>query len=164
MHTGKVIDLFPCIGIKNRLDSRKMEMKVREAMRTNSPTVLPDASFAEIAQKMLETRADAIAVCDQQRFLGIVTGSDLLNLVSRNNDEHFNQKAISISREYTAISPDDDSAVAVQIMARNHVGVVPVVSQEKLVGVVTLNSLARQSLALAASVIYHTLENTELVP
>lgn len=133
-------------------------MKVREAMRTDSPSVLPDASLAEIAQKIVEARADAIAVCDEERFLGLITGSDLLSLVSQNHSEHFNQQALNLSREYTAISPDDDSTLAAQIMARSHVGVVPVVCQEKLVGVVTINSLARQSLALAASVIYHTIE------
>jgi diguanylate cyclase (GGDEF)-like protein len=59
---------------------------VETVMRREVPTVTPDTSLKEVAQKLRETSPPRLVVLDGGKFLGIVCPADLLGDVGRNYD------------------------------------------------------------------------------
>jgi CBS domain-containing protein len=76
-----------------------------------------------------------------KKLIGIVTRSDLVN----NPDEE--QLALIMTRNLLTAAPDDDIKFAAQIMIENNIRRVPVVQDEKLVGIVTAFDLIEQALS-----------------
>lgn len=59
---------------------------VETVMRRETPTVTPDASLKEVAEKLREVSPPRLAVIDGHRFCGIICPADLLGDVGRNYD------------------------------------------------------------------------------
>ena len=130
---------------------KKMITRAVDLMRPLMPSsfVKKDASLAEALQAMIETDADLIAVVDDEnQLMGIVTNGDL-------------KREMEIQKEILTAGIDgivhsypyfvDDSAMAVDalvLMAENHVHAVPVVKNNRPVGVIEKREIIKYGIYL----------------
>lgn len=137
---------------------------VRDVMTTPVVTVPPDASYRDIVQILLDHHVTgAPVVDDDQRMLGIVTQADLLakeaygtaprrllDLVAdlvANRDPSWRLKAVGLvasdlmTRRVVTASPDEDAHRAAHRMMEARVTRLPVVEDDRVVGVVARQDL-----------------------
>ena len=137
---------------------------VRHVMTTPVVTVGADASFRDIVQTLLDHHVTGAPVVDgEQRMLGIVTQADLLakeaygsaprrllDLVAdlvANRDPAWRLKAVGLvasdlmTRRVVTASPDEDAHRAAHRMMEARVTRLPVVEDDRVVGIVARQDL-----------------------
>ena len=119
-------------------------MKVKDVMSRNVVCISPTSTVIEAAQLMQKHNIGIIPVCDATRIVGIVTDRDIV-LRSIANDKDPIQTPISdiMTTKVIRTSEDTDVEAIAGIMADNQVRRVPVVEDEKVVGMITLANLAQ---------------------
>ncbi|MFI2351578.1 CBS domain-containing protein [Streptomyces sp. NPDC019443] len=120
-----------------------MAKQVREIMTGTPASVGPQTSVTEVARRMRDEDIGAVLVVEDEKLRGLVTDRDLVVRVlaeGRNVDEATVSQACSA--DLVAVSPDDDIDRAVQLMREQAVRRLPVVENERPVGIVSLGDLA----------------------
>jgi CBS domain-containing protein len=144
-------------------------MKVREIMVTAPVTVDADTSVVQVARVLLEHRLPGAPVLDKQgELLGVVTEADLILRNANLRLPHFltfvdSLMPTSSTREFeselrrmlattarevmgdklTTVSPEADVADAATIMFESHANPLPVVTDGRLAGTISLTDLVR---------------------
>jgi CBS domain-containing protein len=127
--------------------------KVSEIMRKHIASVAPSASVTEVAQKMRDYETGAVAVCDNGKLRGIITERNIvLRVVANNRNPSKEQAASLVFADWPKIPPGADIAEAAKVMASHGVQTLPVVQNGKLLGILTLDDLIRETPALAVMV------------
>ena len=118
-------------------------MKVKEIMTRSVAYINPASTIVEAAQLMQEHNVGSIPVMDQNGILGIVTDRDIVvrNVAHNKNPQNTSVRDVMTSQVATA-SPDMEVDDAAQIMAREQIRRMPVIENNKLVGIVALGDLA----------------------
>lgn len=118
-------------------------MKVRDVMTNNVRAMLNNASIRDVATEMKTLNVGSIPITSRDnRAVGIVTDRDIVvrGLTSENN---INNPISSImTSELVSVSPDTDIHEAARLMAERQIRRLPVVENDKLVGIVSLGDLA----------------------
>lgn len=143
-------------------------MKVRDAMTKDVITVTPDTPVKEIAEILLKEKIGGVPVVDGDRLVGIVTEEDLIMknvklrfptyiqlldaviyLESLKKYEEELRKAVGAlakdvmtENPYT-ISPDAELEDAATLMVEKGISRLPVVENEKLVGIITRRDILK---------------------
>lgn len=120
-------------------------MRVKECMCDNVVWVGQDNTVCDVAKLMSENHIGSVPVCDdQQNVIGIVTDRDII-LRSIACDKDIKQTKVSeiMTTDVVRTSKDTDVSWVADIMARNQIRRIPVVENEKLVGIITVGDLAR---------------------
>ena len=116
---------------------------ISDVMTKNPATLDVDATALEAAQAMKAADIGDVVVCDQGKVWGIVTDRDL---VVRAMAEGASAEEVRLrdvcSHELTTITPDASVDQAVQLMREQALRRLPVVKDQKLVGIVALGDLA----------------------
>lgn len=118
--------------------------KVSDLM-TRQPTTLPkSATVVEAAKRMRDMDIGAVVVIDGDESLcGIVTDRDIVvRAVAEGNSIARMQLDALCTRDVMTLSPDDDADQAVHMMRDKAVRRVPVTSNGKLIGMLSLGDLA----------------------
>jgi CBS domain-containing protein len=145
------------------------ELKVRDIMRTDVVTVGPDATVRELANLLAEHEISGVPVVDEDgRLLGIVSEGDVIvqdadlhfpHYVQflestiylgsmRKFDERF-KKAFGakvgdvMSTEVHTVDPEAPVHEVATLMTDHDINRVPVVENEKVVGIVTRGDIVR---------------------
>ena len=120
-------------------------MRVRDCMSENVVTITPEESAALAARLMTRHNLGVLAVCDYHgKLQGVVTDPDLISrCVAVDQDPSRVPVADIMSAQVETIAPEENAQAATERMARKQVRRLPVVEAGKLVGVVSLNDLAR---------------------
>lgn len=143
-------------------------LKVRDAMTTDVIVVNPDTPVKEIAEIMLKNRIGGVPVVENERLVGIVTEEDLIMknvrihfptyiqlldaviyLESLKKYEEELRRAVGatakdvMSKELVTISPDASLEDAATLMVEKGISRLPVVENDKLVGIVTKRDILR---------------------
>lgn len=118
-------------------------MKVRDKMTTNVTYINPESTVVEAAQLMQKHNVGSLPVCDQSGVVGIVTDRDIIvrNIAHGNNPQSTPVRDVMTSRVATA-SPDMDVDDVTKMMAQNQIRRVPVVDNNKIVGMLALGDVA----------------------
>lgn len=124
------------------------EHDVESIMTTDLITVLPKAPIIDVSQLMLDKKIRCVLVCDKDRNLrGIVTDSDLVfGVAGRADDALQNPISEIMSKDPIAVNPSADIYDVVAIMSDRGFRRVPVVSNGKAVGVVSIRDIVRNIL------------------
>lgn len=131
--------------------------KVEEIMDVKVYSIDASAPIIKVAQEMLTSGRNVIPVCDDnERFRGIIAERDIITGIVAIARDPATEPASSLLNGCPVISPDDDIMDAAQVMVDKGVHVLPVVKNGRLLGLFTLESLARKSQALAALVFSKT--------
>lgn len=120
-------------------------MRVKECMCSNVVCATPESTVSDVAKLMNENHIGSVPVCDEnQKLVGIVTDRDII-LRSIACDKDIKQTKISdiMTTDVIRTSQDTDVSWVAGIMAKNQIRRVPVVENEKLVGIISIGDLAR---------------------
>lgn len=118
--------------------------KVRDAMTSSPTTIDANASVVEAARLMASEDVGSLPVVDDGTLVGMVTDRDLvLKVLAKDVDPHSTTVATVCSEDPVAVAPDDSLDDALQRMAREQVRRLPVVEDERVVGIIAQADVAR---------------------
>lgn len=120
-------------------------MKVKEFMTSNIVWAEPNCTVNEVAKLMAEQHIGTVILCEQDKTLsGIVTDRDIVLRVAANDKDLKTTPASDImTTGLITAMPDDDAYVLMKSMTENQIRRVPVVQDNKVVGIVALSDLAK---------------------
>lgn len=118
-------------------------MKVKDIMTKNVAYINPDSTVVEAAQMMQKHNIGSVPVCDQSGVVGIVTDRDIIvrNIAHGNNPQSTPVKDV-MTAEVTTASPEMDVSELTKMMADHQIRRVPVVENNRIVGMLALGDVA----------------------
>ena len=123
---------------------RKLTLRVSDVMLTDDYPVLgEDASMRECVVLLAEKRGTVVVTNEDDRVLGVVTAGDLTRLMERSSDFLDVKVGEVMNRTAKTVEADELAAGAVFIMEKFGIMALPVVRDERLVGIVHLHDLMR---------------------
>lgn len=121
-------------------------MKVKDLMTSNVLYAKPDTSLEEVARYMKEQNVGSIPVCNENgEVLGIVTDRDIvLRAVSSGNKSMVAKDVMSSNLVYA--NPNMSAHEVSNLMAKNQIRRIPVVDNNKLVGIMAMADIATKNI------------------
>jgi CBS domain-containing protein len=118
-------------------------MLVKDVMNRDVKTIGPGETVLEAAKRMNEFRVGCLVVVRETRLVGIVTERDILEEVVA-EDRRASQVKVSqaMTRNPVMIDEGKDILEALDAMNKSRIKKLPVVSGQKLVGILTATDLA----------------------
>ncbi|HSQ90464.1 CBS domain-containing protein [Romboutsia sp.] len=118
-------------------------MKVRDIMTSGVSYVTPNSNITNAADVMKSLDVGIVPVCDENHTpVGVITDRDIvLRSVAGANNANQNVGNI-MSKNIVSVSPDIDAHEAATLMAQNQIRRLPVVENNKIVGMLSLGDLA----------------------
>ena len=112
-------------------------------MTTNVAYINPTSKVIEVAQLMQKYNVGSIPVCDQGRIVGIVTDRDIVvrNVAHGTSSQNLAVKDV-MTTKVTLATPDMDINDVSKLMANKKVRRLPVVENNKVVGMVSIGDFA----------------------
>ena len=136
--------------------------KVKDIMTNKVSCVGPFAPVIEVAQQILTSGQQVIPVCDNGKLRGVVTERDIVVGITATARDPVRVPVSSLmNNHFPTISPVDDIWSAAKLMVDRTAKVLLVMENNKVLGLLTLEDLARESPPLAAMVFCKTVNTTE---
>ncbi len=121
----------------------RVSILVRHVMTEAPQTLKPEMSAADAAGLMKQLDVGVIPVAEGERLIGLVTDRDL---VVRVLAERRPAEAVPLSEVMTSstvtVGPDTQLAEARDLMAENKIRRLPVVKEDRLVGILSMGDVA----------------------
>ena len=116
---------------------------VRSVMTGPVVTLPPDATVAQAAEQMRINDIGNVLVAEGGKLFGVITDRDLVvKAMALGLDPQRTPLERVCTQETVTIGPDADVAQAVQLMADNALRRLPVLADDKIVGILSLGDLA----------------------
>ncbi|MBQ2830979.1 CBS domain-containing protein [Methanobrevibacter sp.] len=134
--------------IADKLGSSKYEsmpasrLHISSVMVKDVFTVPQTMQLEEVARLMLENGIGSVPVMDDDKMVGIVSKADFVTLATGIAFDKIAVKEI-MSKGSITVSSTERLVHARRVMLESHVGRLPVVDEEKLVGMITSKDLMR---------------------
>jgi CBS domain-containing protein len=116
-------------------------MQVRDIMNADVQTTSPEDTFQHVATLLHDNAISSVVVMDGERLAGIVTERDLVNLVADGIDPRTTAVADRMSTNVDTVASRTDIAEAAEHMARLRIRHLPVVDDDRLVGIISIRDL-----------------------
>jgi CBS domain-containing protein len=130
--------------VVNKMKHHKggMSMNVAEVMTTNVDSCSPESTCKEVAMKMKELDVGAVPICDNEKLVGIVTDRDIV--IKGFVNDLSSDSTISELVTDNVVKGNKEMSVeeAVRLMSQHQIRRLPIVEDDKLVGIVSLGDLA----------------------
>jgi len=130
-------------------------VKVREVMSRPVVTVGPKDAVWQALEVMISTRIGAVVVAEGERPVGILTESDVVRLLVDRGMGIVELLSVPVenvmSKPVVTCSPDEDLVDALALMLEKRVRRLPVVENDRLVGILTERDLMGAMLPLLRS-------------
>lgn len=135
-------------------------MKVKDCMCSGVTCVKPDCSVEDCAKIMGEYHIGCVPVCDgSDTIVGLVTDRDiLLRTVACGKDAKTTPISDIMTCQVCSCTPDIDVQEAEKLMSENQIRRLPVIDNNKVVGILTLGDLTTNASVDTQSVC-DTMEN-----
>lgn len=123
-------------------DQKEQPMNIREVMTRNPRTVSPDDSIQNAARIMRDEDTGAVPVVEDGRPVGMVTDRDIV--VRAVADGGLTDRSVRdiVSTGVVCATPDMSTRDASELMREHQVRRLPVVENERIIGIVSLGDLA----------------------
>ena len=132
------------VGIVSSQDLSRDGWTVVDIMTPRPTCVEPTLEVAKAAAKMASMKISCMPVVTHGRLVGIVTSFDLLTALSSQTSEHTDE-AITVQTVLTpdpiVVSPDSLVSDAAALMTENEFRHLPVVKDERLVGILSTKDI-----------------------
>lgn len=115
---------------------------IRDLMTTDVETCSLLDNVYEAAQKMKNLNVGMIPVVDQNQLVGVITDRDIVIRCIAEKQPPSSKVENIMTKNIKTVTPDQSPEDAAKIMAEYQVRRVPVVENNKLVGIVSLGDLA----------------------
>jgi CBS domain-containing protein len=128
-----------------------MAKKVQDAMTAEPRSAEPGLSLAEAAQLMKSEDIGSLPVVDDSRLVAMLTDRDIVvRVVAEGLDPNAIVVGDVASRELVTVGPEQDLDEALALMARHQLRRLPVVEEDRLVGIVAQADVAQEAKAKQA--------------
>jgi CBS domain-containing protein len=127
-------------------------MFVRQVMNRTIVTTKPDANLKEASKVMGETHIGCLVVMENEKIVGIITNSDILRAIAQDKEPGTTLIGDIMSKNVQIIEPDKSLEDAIKVMVDNKIKKLPVVENEKLIGIITASDIAVVQPRLIASI------------
>lgn len=119
-------------------------MQVKDVMNQSVISVKPDDTATDAARLIARHNIGSLPVCGEDGGLrGIVTDRDIvLRCVAAEEDPSKTKVSALMSRNCATVSPEDDARAAAQVMSQSQVRRLPVLENDKVVGILSLGDLS----------------------
>lgn len=118
-------------------------MKVRSFFNPTVVRLGPRASLSEAASLMRVVGFGSVAVCEDDRLIGILTETDVVRAIADRRDTNSTVVADYMSRDPVTADLREDSLGVAERMASNGFRHLPVVENGRLIGMVSARDLLR---------------------
>ena len=118
-------------------------MIVADVMTGASITESPAESLRNAAAVMWKRQTGSLLIMDGEAVAGIVTERDLMKAVARGDDLDSTPVSAVMTRQVLTVEPDTSVADAARHMADRWIRHLPVVSEGRLVGMVSQRDLCK---------------------
>lgn len=127
-------------------------MEIKDIMTRSVVSVHPSESVEVAARTMAQYNVGALPVCVNGKLCGMLTDRDIVTRCLAANRQPANTQVKQVMTEQvTAVQPNMETGVAAHLMGRLQVRRLPVVSEGKLCGMVSLGDMAvREETAIDA--------------
>jgi CBS domain-containing protein len=117
-------------------------MNIREVMTPNPRTVAPGDTIQNAARIMRDEDTGAVPVVDNGRPVGIVTDRDIVIRAVADGGQLSRPVREIVTVSVVVATPEMSTREASQLMSDHQVRRLPVVENDKLVGIVSIGDLA----------------------
>ena len=121
-----------------------MAKKARDVMSSGAECIGENETVADAAKKLRELDVGSVPICgEDDRLKGMITDRDIVIEVLAEGKDPSNVKAIELGgEEVITIGADDSVSDALRTMKDHKVRRLPVIDEQRLVGVVSVADLA----------------------
>jgi CBS domain-containing protein len=118
--------------------------QIREVMTSNPTACEPSTGLVDVARKMRDEDTGAIPIVEGGRLVGMITDRDIvIRAIAEGRDPQSTTVGELASKNVVAVEPDDDLERALELMGERQVRRLPVVEDDRLVGIVAQADIAR---------------------
>jgi CBS domain-containing protein len=117
-------------------------MKIRDVMTPNPRTVSPDDTVQAAARIMQAEDTGAVPVVTNGRVLAVVTDRDIVVRVVAQGGSLNSPVGDVASKDVVCATPDMSTKEATELMSEHQIRRLPVVENDRLVGIVSIGDLA----------------------
>ena len=122
-------------------------LMVRHVMTKNVKTVGIYENVREAVQKMNKFNIGSVVVVDTERRrpIGIVTERDILRMVELHSEPKLFEIKKIMSTPLVTINPNTDIEDAAKLMTKKRIKRLPVIENDRLVGIITSSDIMKAS-------------------
>ncbi len=127
-------------------------MKVSDLLKTKGSgvyTIESHSTMDETIKKMVENKVGSLVVIDSVHSpVGIITERDLLRILKDKGETDWRKMAVGdfMTRDILIGVPDDDVDYIMALMTENRFRHVPIMSDAKLVGLISIGDIVKSML------------------
>ncbi len=118
---------------------------VKDIMTENVVSIGPSASVFEAANLMSSNQVGSLVIVNGEETIGIVTERDIVRRVVAKKLPLETKISEVMSKSLITISPDASLKEAARVMSSNKIRRLPVLKQNKLVGIVVASDFVRNA-------------------
>ncbi|MCH6265761.1 MULTISPECIES: CBS domain-containing protein [Neobacillus] len=120
--------------------------KIRDIMTDEVDCCTLLDNIYEVAVKMKELNVGAIPIVDKEKIVGMITDRDIV--IRGVAEKHPGSSKVEeiMSNDLITVSPEASTREAAKLMAQHQIRRLPVVEDEKLIGIVSLGDFAIREL------------------
>lgn len=119
-------------------------IRVREIMRNKVASTADTMSIMECAQKMAREEVGSLVIEQNGKVLGIITEQDLARkALAKGLDPKTTKVSELMTKKVHTIGPDQDIYEAVLKMGKEKIKHLPVVEQDKLMGIISYKDIIK---------------------
>lgn len=120
----------------------KTGIKVGSVMTRNFVSVIPETSLIDSIKKMAKEKIGSLLIEEKQNLRGIVTNTDVIKAISIGIRLDSSIHKI-MTKKIVFVDPKKDIYDAILVMRKNKVRWLPVVSNKKVIGMLTLKDILK---------------------
>jgi CBS domain-containing protein len=117
-------------------------MKIRDVMTPNPRTVSPNDTVRAAAVVMQEEDTGAVPVVDDGHVLAVVTDRDIVVRVVAEGGSFSSPVGDIATKSVICVTPEMSTSEASDLMSEHQIRRLPVVENDRLVGIVSIGDLA----------------------
>ena len=117
-------------------------MNIRDVMTPNPRTVSPQDSIQNVARIMRDEDTGVVPVVDNGKPVGIITDRDIVVRAVAEGGQLNRPVRDIVTSELIAATPDMSMSEATELMSAHQVRRLPVVENNRLVGIVSIGDIA----------------------
>jgi len=116
-------------------------MDVKSVMNKNVVIAKKDITLKEATEVMTKLHIGCLVITENQKILGIITSSDILKAIANDKNPNIVLAEEIMSKNVITIDPDKRIEDAVDIMMKYGIKKLPVVSEDKIEGIITASDI-----------------------
>ncbi|MET0212229.1 MAG: CBS domain-containing protein [Vicinamibacterales bacterium] len=117
-------------------------MNIRDVMTPNPRTVSPQDSIQNVARIMRDEDTGVVPVVDNGKPVGVITDRDIVVRAVAEGGQLNRPVRDIVTNELVAATPDMSVSEATELMSAHQVRRLPVVENNRLVGIVSIGDIA----------------------